>query len=62
METQEMIRILEELILDPDTNATAKCTAIRTLREFQEREPPASPSDFASLYELSDIRRKGNGR
>jgi hypothetical protein len=33
-----MIRVLEEIIRDPDTNATARCTAIRTLREIPE--PP----------------------
>ncbi len=36
-----MVRILEEIIRDPDTNATARCTAIRTLREI-EPEPPAA--------------------
>jgi hypothetical protein len=35
-----MIRILEEIIRYPETNATARCTAIRTLREIPE--PPAS--------------------
>jgi hypothetical protein len=33
-----MIRILEEIIRDPETNATARCTAIRTLRDIPE--PP----------------------
>ena len=36
MDREEMIRILEEIIRDPDTNATARCTAIRTLREIPE--------------------------
>jgi hypothetical protein len=36
-----MIRILEEIIRDPDPNPTAKCTAIRTLREFPQ-QPEAS--------------------
>ena len=40
LEPEEMIRILEEIARDPDTNATARCTAIRALREFPE--PPAS--------------------
>ena len=35
-----MIRILEEIMRDPETKATARCTAIRTLREIPE--PPAS--------------------
>jgi hypothetical protein len=28
MDDKEMIRILEEIIRDPDTNPTARCTAI----------------------------------
>jgi hypothetical protein len=36
LEREEMIRILEEIIRDPETNATARCTAIRTLREIPE--------------------------
>jgi hypothetical protein len=52
LKTQEMIRILEELILDPETNATAKCTAIRTLREIQAEHPPERPSAFRQLYEV----------
>ena len=47
LEREEMIRILEEIIRDPDTNATARCTAIRTLREIPE--PPAS-EEFPELY------------
>jgi hypothetical protein len=46
MEREEMIKILEEIIRDPDTNATARCTAIRTLREIPE--PPAVDE---SLYD-----------
>jgi hypothetical protein len=42
-----MIRILEEIIRDPDTNATARCTAIRTLKEFPEQPPAEDP--FADL-------------
>ncbi len=37
--------ILEEIIRGPDTNATARCTAIRTLREIPER-----PAVDESLY------------
>ena len=44
MDRSEMIKILEELILDESTNATAKCTAIRTLRELQGDELPESKS------------------
>ena len=36
LDREEMIRILEEIIRDPETNATARCTAIRTLREIPE--------------------------
>jgi hypothetical protein len=61
MDTEEMTAILEALIRDPDTNPTAKCTAIRTLRELQGREPPKSPSEFARLYEIPGGRHKGNG-
>jgi hypothetical protein len=46
MGADEMIRILEEIIRDPETNATARCTAIRTLREIPE--PPAADA-FADL-------------
>jgi hypothetical protein len=45
-----MIRILEEIIRDPDTNATARCTAIRTLREFPE---PTAVDEF--LYDAADV-------
>jgi hypothetical protein len=50
MTKQEMIDILEALIRDPDTNATAKCTAIRTLREMQ-------PDKSGELVDLDDWRR-----
>ena len=50
LEHEEMIRILEEIARDPDTNATARCTAIRALREFPE--PPAV-DDF--LYDDGDV-------
>ena len=54
-----MIRILEEIIRDPDTNPTARCTAIRTLREF-----PQQPEAYASadLYpDDLELRRTGRG-
>ena len=56
MDRSEMIRILEELILDESTNATAKCTAIRTLRELQGDELPESKSS-AAFADLDDWRR-----
>jgi hypothetical protein len=45
MDREEMIEILEEIIRDPNTNATARCTAIRTLREF-----PETPALDESIY------------
>ena len=57
MEREEMVRILEEIIRDPDTNATARCTAIRTLRNIPQ-EPP--PYVLADLYpEGFELRRTG---
>ena len=50
LEREEMIRILEKIIRDPDTNATARCTAIRTLCEIPE--PPAVDE---SLYDDADV-------
>jgi hypothetical protein len=41
-----MIRILEEIIRDPDTNPTARCTAIRTLREFPQQPEAYASADF----------------
>ena len=35
LDREEMIRILEEIIRDPETNATARCTAIRTVWEIR---------------------------
>jgi len=53
-----MIRILEEIIRDPDTNPTARCTAIRTLREIAP-EPPAAGA-FADLDEFRPRRGAKN--
>ena len=36
MKTAEMVSILEETIRDEETNPTARCTAIRTLRQIEE--------------------------
>jgi len=40
VEREEMIRILETIIRDPHTNTTARCTAIRTLRDFRSSRKP----------------------
>jgi hypothetical protein len=42
MDTNEMIEILEAIIRDPDTPATARITAIRTLNQIA---PPPPPED-----------------
>jgi hypothetical protein len=55
-----MIGILEKIIRDPETNPTARCTAIRTLREI-EPEPPMA-GVFADLDELRPRRSRANGR
>jgi hypothetical protein len=59
MEREEMVRILEEIIRNPDTNPTARCTAIRTLLEF-----PRQPEDsvFADLDLYPDVELRGRGR
>jgi hypothetical protein len=44
-----MVDILEALIRDPATNPTAKCTAIRTLRELQAENPGESQAGFEEL-------------
>jgi hypothetical protein len=54
-----MIRILEEIIRDPEANATARCTAIRTLREFPQQPQDDVP---AGLYSNDfEPRRSGRG-
>ena len=50
MEREEMIQILEEIIRDPDTNPTARVTAIRALKEF-----PKPPVVDMSLYDENDV-------
>ena len=55
-----------ELILDEGTNATAKCTAIRTLRELQgeERGETVYSDKFANLDEwrrLRDVKPRRGG-
>ena len=54
MDQNEMVRILEEIIRDEETNATARCTAIRTLLEIAPREP--SSGVWADLDELAPRR------
>ncbi len=57
MDREEMIAILEQIIRDPDTNPTARCTAIRTLREIPQ-QPEAYA--FADLYpDDFELRRTG---
>jgi hypothetical protein len=51
MDTEEMIEVLEAIIRDESANATARCTAIRALREIE----PESPVD-AVLAELDEYR------
>ena len=53
-----MIRIHEELILDEGTNATAKCTAIRTLCELQGEEP----AETENTGEFREPRRPPGAR
>jgi hypothetical protein len=60
MDADEMIRILEEIIRDPETNPTARCTAIRTLREIPEA--PAVVDQFADLDAELPLRRTGAHR
>jgi hypothetical protein len=49
-----MIEVLEEIIRDEKTNATARCTAIRTLREVQNGLP-AGRNQFDELDEFGKI-------
>ena len=56
MDREEMIRILEEIIRDPDANPTARVTAIRALREIAPRE---TDSQFDDLHKVR-LRRSGN--
>jgi hypothetical protein len=57
VDADEMIAILEELIRDPDTNPTARCTAIRTLREIDAQQPQKD-DDLAALDEFRPRRRR----
>jgi hypothetical protein len=59
LDRADMMRILEEIILDERTNATARCTAIRTLLDLREDEPVAD-DPFDRVDQLME-RRKGRG-
>jgi hypothetical protein len=48
METEEMIEILEGLIRAPETNPTAKCTAIRTLMRIEDDAGGRAPKMLMS--------------
>jgi hypothetical protein len=54
LDRDEMVRILEEIIRDEETNATARCTAIRTLLEVAPKAP--SSGAWADLDELAPRR------
>jgi hypothetical protein len=55
MTRAEMIEILESIARDEDVNATAKCTAIRTLNELA---PDTHTGAFDDLDELAPRRRR----
>ena len=59
MESEEMIEILEKIIRDPDTNPTARCTAIRTLREFPHQPGDSAFADLDLYPDDFELRRKG---
>jgi hypothetical protein len=60
MEVEEMVRILEEIArMEGDSYASAKITAIRTLREIYADEEGEPPSSFEQLDQW--VRRKGRG-
>jgi hypothetical protein len=64
LEREEMIRILEEIIRDPDTIATARCTAIRTPREIPQQQAPASRFlyDDDAVLPMTGRDRRANKR
>jgi hypothetical protein len=51
-----MIEVLEEIIEDEKTNPTARCTAIRTLREIQASQPQEN-GRFAELDAFRSTRQ-----
>ena len=60
LDRDEVVRILEEIIRDPDINPTARCTAIRTLLEIRPPAPSSGP--WADLDELAPRRHDGRTR
>ena len=60
MTTDEMIEILEGIIRDESTNATARCTAIRTLMRIEDdggsREVDEEANGFAELNAFAPRR------
>ena len=61
LEREEMIRILEEIIRNPDTNATARCTAIRTLRDFPLQSEDYVFADLDLYPDDIELRHSGRG-
>jgi len=58
MDNDEKVAILEAIARDPETPASARVTAIRTLRDW----PETSPAAFDDLNELlSGGYDKGSG-
>ena len=49
MQTDEMVEILEGLIRTPDTNPTAKCTAIRTLMRIKDENSAELDTELSRL-------------
>jgi hypothetical protein len=61
MEREEMTRILENIARDEDVNATARCTAIRTLNELQPLVPKQSEA-VSDLYDVVPLRHGIRGK
>ena len=51
MDDEEKIAILEGIARDPETSASARVTAIRTLREYWPQEPAGAFEDL-----VGDVR------
>ena len=58
METDEMVTILEEIARDEGKSPTARCTAIRTLRQIEQDR--GSDELYAELEDLIPDRDEGN--
>ena len=57
MKTDEMVTILEQIARDEDKSPTARCTAIRTLRQLErDRESDGLADELEDL-----IADKGDG-